>query len=156
MKILIGAKAPEFTLYNSEKEKISLLNFRGRKVLILFFPLAFTGTCTRELCNIRDNITLYNDLNTEVLGISVDSLYALARYKEDQHINFNLLSDFNKEVSASYGSLYEIFDFEMKGVGKRSAFVVDAEGMILYTEVLENAREIPDFNKIQHALRSLV
>ena len=152
MKIEIGSKAPEFTLYDSEKNKISLSEYRGKNVLLLFFPLAFTSTCTKELCGVRDNITLYNNSNAVVFGISVDSLYTLAKYKEEQHLNFPLLSDFNKEVSGAYGSLYEIFSYKMKGVSKRSAFVIDRDGDIRYAEVVENASEIPDFDAIQKTL----
>ena len=128
----IGQPAPDFTLYNSQKKKVTLSELRGRNVLLLFFPLAFTSTCTRELCEIRDNIGAYDQANATVLGISVDSLHTLARYKEDQHLNFELLSDFNKEVSALYGSLYEMFGYNMKGVSKRSAFLVDRAGILRY------------------------
>ena len=156
MVIEEGTNAPDFTLYSSEKAKISLSDHQGRNVLILFFPLAFTGVCTAELCEIRDNITLYNHLNTNILGISVDSIYTLAKYKEDQQLNFTLLSDFNKEVSTLYGSLYENFGFEMKGVGKRSAFLIDKQGIVQYAEVLENAQQVPDFKKITDKLSVLV
>lgn len=152
MKIETGTIAPEFTLYNSEKNKVSLSQFKGKNVLLLFFPLAFTGTCTRELCGVRDNISTYNKSNAEVLGISVDSAYTLAKYKEEQHLNFQLLSDFNKEVSGAYGSLYTTFGLGMQGVGKRSAFVIDKEGVVRYAEVLENASHIPDFEAIQKNL----
>ena len=118
----------------------------------MFFPLAFTGTCTKELCGVRDNISQYNNSNAEVIGISVDSLYTLAKYKEEQHLNFQLLSDFNKEVSTAYGSLYTTFGFGMQGVGKRSAFVIDKEGVVKYVEVLENVSEIPDFEAIRKTL----
>ena len=156
MVIEEGTNAPDFTLYSSEKAKISLSDHQGRNVLILFFPLAFTGVCTAELCEIRDNITQYNNLNTNILGISVDSIYTLAKYKEDQQLNFTLLSDFNKEVSTLYGSLYENFGFEMKGVGKRSAFLIDKQGIVQYAEVLENAQQVPDFKKITDKLSVLV
>lgn len=152
MEITIGSKAPDFTLYNSEKKKVSLSDYKGKNVVLLFFPLAFTSTCTKELCSVRDNITEYNISNAEVLGISVDSLYTLAKYKEEQHLNFNLLSDFNKEVSAAYGTLYQIFSYSMQGVSKRSAFVIDKEGIVQHAEVLENADDIPDFISIQKAL----
>lgn len=152
MVIETGNKAPEFSLYSSDKSKIALNDFKGKNVLLLFFPLAFTGTCTKELCGVRDNISLYNNSNAQVLGISVDSVYTLAKYKEEQHLNFPLLSDFNKEVSEMYGSLYPVFGFEMKGVSKRSAFVIDKEGVVRYAEVLENASEIPDFNTIEKVL----
>ena len=152
MKIETGTKAPEFTLYNSEKTKVSLSDYKGKNVLLLFFPLAFTGTCTKELCGVRDNISQYNNSNAEVMGISVDSLYTLSKYKEEQQLNFQLLSDFNKDVSAAYGSLYHTFGYGMQGVSKRSAFLIDKEGIIRYAEVLENATEIPDFEAIQKTL----
>ena len=155
MKIEIGQVAPEFSLYNSEKKLNSLSELKGRNVLLLFFPLAFTSTCTKELCSVRDNISLYNNSNASVLGISVDSLHTLAKYKEEQKLNFDLLSDFNKEVSAAYGSIYEMFGYNMKGVSKRSAFVIDKMGIIRYAEVLENASEIPDFHSIHQILNEL-
>ena len=156
MTLREGFIAPVFSLYDSEKKKVSLTDFRGQNILLLFFPLAFTGTCTKELCSIRDSLERYNNLDTQVLGISVDSLYTLARYKADQNLNFPLLSDFNKTVSELYGSLYETFGFEMQGVSKRSAFVVDREGIIKYAQVLENASEVPDFDKIQEKLATLM
>ena len=155
MKIEVGQKAPDFTLYDSEKKQITLSEQKGQNVLLLFFPLAFTSTCTKELCSVRDNINLYNNSNAKVFGISVDSLHTLAKYKAEQSLNFTLLSDFNKEVSSEYGSLYEAFGYNMKGVSKRSAFVIDKSGIICYAEVLENASEIPDFERIQQTLSQL-
>jgi len=150
-----GQEAPDFTLYNTEKQKVTLRDYRGRNVLLLFFPQAFTSTCTKELCSTRDNIALYDQANAQVFGISVDSVFTLARYKEDQRLNFPLLSDFNKEVSADYGTLYDTFVLDMKGVSKRSAFVIDAKGIVRYAEVLETASELPDFTAIQKTLESL-
>lgn len=152
MKIEIGQAAPEFTLYDSEKKQITLSDLKGRNVLLLFFPLAFTSTCTKELCLVRDNITLYNNTDAIVVGISVDSLHTLAKYKEEQKLNFTLLSDFNKEVSTAYGSIYEMFGYNMKGVSKRSAFVIDKMGIIRLAEVLDKASEIPDFEAILQVL----
>jgi len=156
MKIEIGQVAPEFTLYDSAKNKVTLSDLKGQNVLLLFFPLAFTSTCTAELCSIRDNISFYNDVNAKVFGISVDSLHTLAKYKADQNLNFSLLSDFNKDVSSLYGSLYEMFGYNMKGVSKRSAFVIDKNGIVRYAEVLENASEQPNFKNITLTLESLV
>ena len=156
MKIEIGQPAPDFTLYDSTKNKITLSDLRGHNVLLLFFPLAFTSTCTAELCSVRDNISFYNNVNSKVFGISVDSLHTLAKYKADQNLNFTLLSDFNKEVSSLYGSLYEMFGYNMKGVSKRSAFVIDKDGLIRYAEILENAGEQPNFRNITLTLESLV
>ena len=154
MTIETGQKAPDFSLYDSEKKKVTLTDFRGKNVVLLFFPFAFTSVCTKELCSVRDNIGDYAKLNAEVFGISVDSHYTLARYKEDQNINFSLLSDFNKEVSAAYGTLYEKFGLDMRGVSKRSAFVIDKDGVIRYAEILQNAAETPNFENIQATLAS--
>ena len=151
----IGLQAPDFSLFNSEKQKVSLHDFKGQNVLLLFFPLAFTSVCTAELCSVRDTLKDYENLNAVVFGISVDSVYTLARYKEENHINFTLLSDFNKVVSTTYGTIYETFGFEMKGVSKRSAFVIDKDGIIKYAEVLENASEVPDFKAINKILAEL-
>ena len=155
MQIEIGQAAPDFNLYDSDKIQVRLSDQKGHNVLLLFFPLAFTSTCTKELCSVRDNISWYNNVNARVFGISVDALHTLAKYKEEQQLNFTLLSDFNKDVSAAYGSLYEMFGYNMKGVSKRSAFVIDKEGIVRYAEVLENAGEIPDFKAIQQTLASL-
>lgn len=155
MKIEVGSQAPAFSLYSSEKEKISLTDYKGKNLVLLFFPLAFTGVCTKELCNVRDNIGIYNNSKAKVLAISVDSPQTLARFKEDQHLNFPLLSDFNKTVSAEYGCLYETFSLDMKGVSKRSAFVIDGDGVVRYAEVLENAGQEPDYAAIQNSLASL-
>jgi glutaredoxin-dependent peroxiredoxin len=151
----VGKMAPGFTLYNSEKQKVSLEEQRGNVVVLLFFPFAFTSVCTRELCEVRDNISFYSNLNAKIFGISVDSPYTLARYKEEQKLNFQLLSDFNKTVSQAYDSLYEEFSFDLKGVSKRSAFVLDADGRIRYAEVLENASEVPDFGIIEKVVEEL-
>jgi peroxiredoxin len=148
-------KAPDFSLFNQSKEKVSLSNLKGQNVLLLFFPLAFTSTCTTELCSVRDSISFYNNANAKVYGISVDSLFTLGKFKEEQQLNFDLLSDFNKEVSTSYNSLYENFVLDMKGVSKRSAFVINKEGQIVYEEILEDAGKIPNFEAIKEVLNSL-
>lgn len=155
MSLQKGDKAPDFKLYNSDKQEISLSDYAGKNVVVLFFPLAFTGVCTAELCEMRDNIAIYENLNAEILAISIDSLFTLEKFKEEQKLPFNLLSDFNKEVSSAYGSLYENFVLGMKGVSKRSAFVVDAAGTIQYAEVLESAGDIPNFTAVQETLASL-
>lgn len=153
--IQVGQQAPDFTLRDTQRNKVTLSEFKGKSVLLLFFPLAFTGTCTKELCMTRDNLAAYNDLNTTVFGISVDSLFSLDRYKQDQQLNFTLLSDFNKVASKAYDSLYEHFYNDMDGVAKRSAFVIDANGVVQYAEVLENASEIPNFDAIMACLKGL-
>ncbi|SOD80633.1 redoxin domain-containing protein [Spirosoma fluviale] len=150
-----GQKAPEFTLFSSDKKEVSLADFKGKNVVILFFPMAFTSVCTAELCEMRDNVSVYSGLNAEILGISVDSPFTLAKFKEEQNLPFNLLSDFNKDVSQAYDTYYETFVMNLKGVSKRSAFVVDQEGTIQYAEVLESAGDVPDFQAVQETLAAL-
>lgn len=155
MSVQIGEKAPAFTLFSDEKKEVSLGELQGQNVVILFFPQAFTGVCTTELCSMRDNMAVYSRLNAQILAISVDSVFTLAKFKEEQALTFPLLSDFNREVSRSYGSLYETFVFGMRGVSKRSAFVIDKEGVVRYAEVLESAGDLPNFAAIQETLSQL-
>lgn len=154
--ITIGQKAPDFALHTTNKDvQVSLSELKGKNVLLLFFPQAFTGVCTKELCSVRDNIAQYNNVNCEVFGISVDSPFTLAKFKEDQGFNFTLLSDFNKEVCTEYEAIYDSFIGWMKGVSKRAAFIVDKEGNIQYAEVLESAGDLPNFEAINACLASL-
>ncbi|MCF8294245.1 MAG: redoxin domain-containing protein [Chitinophagaceae bacterium] len=155
MKIEIGQSAPEFALFNTEKNKVSLSDYKGKNVVLLFFPLAFSGVCTKELCSMRDDMAKYNGMNAAILGVSIDSLFTLGRFKQENLLEFDLLSDFNKEVSAMYACLYESFAFEMRGVSKRSAFVIDADGIIRYAEVLESAGDLPNFEAIDECLKGL-
>lgn len=150
-----GVKAPNFSLYNTTKQEHNLIDYHGKKVVVFFFPLAFSSTCTMELSYLRDESAVYDKLKAEILAISVDSLYTLAKFKEDQKLNFTLLSDWNKEASRAYYALYEEFSYGMRGVSKRAAFVVDKESIIRYAEVLSNADDIPDFNRIKETLSSL-
>ncbi|MCH8325431.1 MAG: peroxiredoxin [Bacteroidetes bacterium] len=155
MSLKVGDKAPDFSLLNSNVEKVSLSDFRGKNVVLLFFPLANTGTCTKEMCTFRDELKSYENLNAQVLGVSVDSPFALQMWAEKNNYNFPLLSDFNKEVSASYGALYDVFvpgKLDFKGVAKRSAFVIDKDGNIKYAEVLEDAGNEPNYEAIKKAL----
>lgn len=155
MALRIGDAAPGFSLYDTKKDLISLSDYRGTNVLLLFFPLAFTSVCTAELCSVRDNMKMYEDLGAQPLGISVDSLYTLKKYRDEQNLNFPLLSDFNKEVSQKYDCLYDHFSYGMQGVSKRAAFVVDKAGTVQYAEVLENAGLQPDFERIKEILSGL-
>ncbi len=155
MSCKIGDKAPGFSLFNSEKKLVNLSDFSGKNLIIHFFPMAFTGVCTTQLCTLRDDLNSYKKMNAEVVAISVDSPFALAKFKEQENYSFDLLSDFNKTTSEAYGAIYEEFVFGLKGVSKRAAFVVDKEGIVQYAEVLENAGELPDFGKIKEVLTSL-
>lgn len=152
---LLGKEAPNFSLQNGDFEHISLSNFRDkRNVVILFYPLAFSSVCTEELCTTRDNMKLYEAFDAEVIAISVDSLFVQKAFKRSQNLNFHLLSDFNKEASKAYGSFYEDY-FGMKGVSKRSAFVIDKQGIVRYEEIHDEDSVIPDFKAIQNVLVEL-
>lgn len=150
-----GDKAPDFSLRASDKSLVKLSELRGKNVLLLFFPFAFTGVCTKELCMMRDSLAEYEGLDAQILAISVDSPYTLAKWKEEQQFNFPLLSDFNKSVSKKYDALYKEFALGMKGVSKRAAFVVDSQGILRYAEVLENAGELPNFDAIKQIIKAL-
>jgi len=148
MSIKPGQPAPQFTLVSSELKEVSLADFKGKKVVIHFFPMAFTSVCTTQLCTMRDNFGYYDGLNAQILGISVDSPFVLKKFKEENGYQFPLLSDFNKDVSKAYGAIYEEFVFGLKGVSKRAAFVLDEAQNVIYSEVLEVATDLPDFDAI--------
>ncbi len=155
MALQKGDQAPQFKLVSSDKKEVSLEDYKGKNLVVLFFPMAFTSVCTTELCSMRDSIGDYNQMGTDVVAISVDSPFTLDKFKSEQNLNFPLLSDFNKEASQAYGSMYENFVLGLKGVSKRSAFVIDSKGTIQYAEVLENAGEIPNFEAIKNAVMGL-
>jgi peroxiredoxin len=154
MALKIGDKAPDFKLFSSDLKEVSLKDFSGKKVILHFFPMAFTGVCTTQLCTMRDNFGFYEGLDAQVLGVSVDSPFTLAKFKEDNNYQFPLLSDFNKEVSQAYGAFYDEFVFNLKGVSKRSAFVIDENQKIVYAEVLESAGDLPNFKAIDDIVKS--
>jgi len=156
MALPIKSKAPDFELQNTDGKKRSLGDAlqENKNVLLLFFPLAFTEVCTKELCQVRDNLKIYESLDAVIFGISVDSFFTLKEFKRTQNLNFQLLSDFNKEVSKKYEALYKDF-FGMNGVSKRAAYLIDKDGIIQYAEVLEDAAEIPDFSKIVKHLEKM-
>lgn len=155
MALKIGEEAPLFTLYNTAKEAINLQDLRGKNVLIHFFPAAFTGTCTAQLCNARDNMEVYTKLNCVVLGISVDMPFSLGEFKKQQGFSFDLLSDFNKSTIQKYDMVHENFVMDLHNVSKRGAFVIDKNGIIQYAEVCPTLGDQPDYAAIKSALEKL-
>lgn len=153
MSIQTGQQAPQFSLVSSDRSTINLADHKGKKVILHFFPFAFTGTCTTQLCTMRDSFGYYDGLGAQIFGISVDSPFTLAKFKEEYQYQFPLLSDFNKEASQAYGALYEEFVLGLKGVSKRAAFVIDEEGKVIYAEVLDNAGDLPDFEAIAEKVK---
>ncbi len=150
-----GDKAPGFILKNTDGKDTSLSDLIEEKTLVLFFfPLAFSDVCTKELCTVRDNMKMYNSLNANVTGISVDSFFVLNAFKKAENFNFTLLSDFNKKVSRQYDSFYERY-FDMDGVSKRSVFVIDKEGVIRFRQTLDDSGQLPDFPRVLKCLQNL-
>ena len=156
MSIRVGEPAPEFALRGTQSDDaVRLSSYKGKKnVVLLFFPLAWSPVCSKELCSIRDSFSQYGDLDAEVLGISVDSPFALKAWSKEQSFPFPLLSDFNRDVSGSYGALYDNL-MGLKGVSKRAAFVIDRAGIVRHAQVLEKASDLPDFAAVQRVLSDI-
>lgn len=153
----LGSQAPNFTLVDDEKNEVSLSDFSGKNVLLLFFPAAFTGVCTTELNAVNNELDLYSGKDVSVLGISTDTPFVLAEFKKANSLDYPLLSDHNCLASNLYGTKYNEgeFVFGLDRISRRAAFLVDKEGLVRYSEVLESAGDQPDFDKIKTILDSL-
>jgi peroxiredoxin len=154
MTVDVGAVAPDFTLVDQDRRPVSLRDARGRPVVLLFFPGAFSDTCTAELCRIRDNMGVLNQAEAQVYGISVDTFFALKAFQAHERLAFPLLSDFNKDVIRLYGVFNEDM-IGLKGIAKRSVFVLDGNGVVRYREVLDDARDEPDYERVLAAVSAL-
>jgi peroxiredoxin len=163
MALSVGTKAPDFTLSTKAADgpkQITLSDHFGKgNTLLLFFPMAFTGTCTTEMCGVSNGLREYQQLNATVFGISGDNPFAQEAWAQKESITVPLLSDYEHQVARSYDVAYDSFlpqiGLPMGGVPKRAAFIIDREGVIQYVESLEDAREIPDFDKIKTRLAEL-
>jgi peroxiredoxin len=155
MSLDVGSAAPDFTLMSHDRVPVTLSGLRGRPVVLAFFPGAFSSVCTTELCTLRDALGQLNRVNAQVLGISVDTFFALKAFHDQQGLTFPLLSDFNKEVIREYGVFNEDM-IGLKGIAKRAMFVLDKQGVIRYQEVLEDARNEPNYQKTYDAVAALV
>ncbi len=152
MSYQIGDKIPSFTLQDTEGNQVTIEAGTNNHTVLLFFPLAFSSVCTDELSLVRDNMKLYESLDAKVYGISIDSFFSLKAFKQSQNLNFTLLSDFNKIQSNNFGVLNNDF-FGMIGVAKRSAFVLNGDMKLVHSEILEDAGNLPNFDKINEALK---
>ena len=155
MALKVGDKAPDFKLFNQDGEPVSLSDYKGKKVVVLFFPAANTGVCTKEMCTFRDDLKEFEKMDAQVLGISVDTHYSLKMFQEKNNYNFPLLSDFNKKVINDYDVVLDVFapgKFDYQKVAKRSAFVVDGTGTLKYVEVLASPGDEPNYDAIKKAL----
>jgi peroxiredoxin len=156
MALNVGTQAPDFSLKTKSSDGLHDVklsdNFGKKNTILLFFPLAFTSVCTDEMCSVSNSINDYKALNAEVYGISVDSPFSQEAFAKSANITVPLLSDFNKEVSKAYDVLFaDLLGF--KGVSKRSAFVINKEGKIIYAESSDDPKQVPDFEKIKAALK---
>jgi glutaredoxin-dependent peroxiredoxin len=161
MAATVGQQAPDFALKSKTADgmtTVKLSEQHGKNVVLLFFPMAFTGVCTAEFCSVSEGLEVYSSLNATVFGISVDSPFTLEVFAQKNSIRVPLLSDFNKTASSAYGALYDNFVpgvLDLHGVSKRSAFVIDKQGILRYAEILESAGDLPNFTKIEEVLTSL-
>ncbi|KAF0139225.1 MAG: alkyl hydroperoxide reductase/Thiol specific antioxidant/Mal allergen [Stygiobacter sp.] len=158
MAIQVGDKAPNFSLKDTSNQTHNLADYKGKNVVLLFFPAVGTGVCEKELCSTRDSMKDYEGLNAQVFGISVDGPFSQKLWVDKYQFNFPLLSDFNKEVAPAYGAFYDVWlpgKWDLKGVAKRSAFVIDKQGVVQYAEVLEVAGDEPNYAAIQECLKKL-
>lgn len=152
MPIQVGQQAPNFTLQAKPKENVSLSDYQGKPVVLLFFPLAYSPVCTQEMCNVGEDYAAYEALGAEVLGISVDSPFVNQKFAEDCKVPFPILSDFNKEAIEAYGVMREDL-IGLKGVSNRAAFVVNGDGVVTYAWMSENPGDMPPFDEIKAALQ---
>jgi peroxiredoxin len=163
MALAVGTKAPDFSLPTKTDDgpkQIKLSdNFGKTNTLLLFFPMAFTGTCTTEMCNLSPDLPSYSGLNAEVYGISGDNPFAQEAWAKKENISVTLLSDYEHTVAKDYDVMYDSFlpqiNLGMSGVPKRSAFIVDRNGVIQYAESNDDAKALPDFDKIKAKLAEL-
>ena len=154
MSVDVGSKAPDFTLMNQDRQPVTLSAERGHPVVLAFFPAAFSSVCQKELCTFRDQLARLNHARAQVYGISVDTFFALKAFHDAQELTFPLLSDFNKQVIRDYGVFNEDM-IGLHGIAKRAVFVLDATGVVRHREVLEDARNEPDYPKVYTALETL-
>ena len=152
--LTVGNKAPDFKLVKSDLSPIKRDDFSGKNVVLLFFPLAFTSVCTQEMCVANDDKSVYNELNAEVIGVSVDSPFVLQKFAAENKIEFTMASDFNRTVSKAYDTLFEDDFMGLTGFSKRSAFVIDKTGVLRHAETTDG-KSLPDFNKIKEVLTGL-
>ena len=154
MSVDVGSKAPDFTLTSQDRQPVTLSGLRGKPVVLAFFPAAFSSVCQKEMCTFRDSMARLGDANAQVYGISVDTFFTLKAFQDQQKLNFPLLSDFNKEVIRSYGVFNEDM-IGLKGIAKRAVFVIDKDGVVRHREVLDDARNEPDYDRVFAALAPL-
>lgn len=150
----IGKKAPEFSLIDTDLKTVTSDSLKGKNVILLFFPLAFTSVCTAEMCAARDDKQAYESLDAVVIGTSVDSPFVLKKFKEENNLNFTVASDFNRKASRAYDTLFTDDFMGLTEFSKRSAYIIDKEGILRYAETTDG-KSLPNFEKIKETLQRL-
>ncbi len=158
MAIAVGSKAPDFTLKSKTASGLMDVklsdNFGKKNTVLLFFPLAFTGVCTQEMCDVTAGLDAYNSLNADVIGVSVDSPFAQEAWGQKEKIGFRLASDLNKKTAEAYGTLLPDL-LGLGAVSARAAFVIDKHGVVQYSEQTPTPKELPNFKAIKETLAKL-
>ncbi len=155
MAAKVGDKAPDFTLYDTEKKPRSLKEFLGKKTVLVFYPGAFTGVCTKEMCTFRDSLSRFNALNAQVVGISVDAPIANKAFATQNNLQFPLLSDFNRTALKAYGIVHEGFSgLNGYSASKRSVFVLDKDGIVRYAWISDDPGVEPNYDEVTKAVSS--
>ena len=153
--ITVGQKAPDFKLIDKDKNEVTLANFKGKSLLLFFFPMAWSGACTKEMCAIQEDFNTYKGLNTAIAGISVDTFLAQKKFAEESKLEFPLLSDFNKVAIKDYDIIHPEFIVGYKNVAKRATFLIDANGVVRYIQILPNIGDFPDMDAIKEAVQKM-
>jgi len=150
-----GSKAPDFMLMNQDRQPVTLSTALAKgPVVLAFFPAAFSSVCQQELCTFRDSMADLSAVRAQVIGVSTDTFFTLKAWGDQQHFGFPLLSDYNKEVIRKYGVVNPDM-IGLKEIAKRAVFVIDPAGIVRHQEVLEDARNEPDYGKVRAALAAL-
>ena len=156
MSVEVGQPAPHFKLYDQDRQARDLNDFKGQNVVLAFFPGAFTGVCTTEMCTFRDRLEQFNSLNAQVLGVSVDPPFSQKVFADQNNLNFPLLSDFNREAANAYDvPLPNLAGLEGYVACKRAVFVIDGNGVVQYTWVGDSPANEPDYDEVRQAVSNL-
>ena len=154
--INVGDSIPDFQLPDADSNSVNISTYKGKKTVLVFYPAAFTGVCQAELCNFRDNLSKFNDVNALVIGISVDYPFSVKEFKEKNNIPFLLLCDYNKTVIKQFGIEYQNFlDLDGYTVATRSVFIIDEKGIVQYKWLADNPGQEPDYQEIQNSILNI-
>ncbi len=153
MAVQVGQQAPDAILVSGDKKQVKISEFRGKPVVLAFFPAAFTGVCTKEMCRFRDDLSRFNSLNAEVIGISADTPFVLAEFAKQNNLTFKMLSDFNHQAMKAFGVYDPSFLGVLDGIAKRSVFVLDKNGKVVYTWVSDTPGVEPPYNEVEAGVK---